>query len=560
MGRGASAAAVQVTAEAAHQELARRELERRKARKDYAWFLDQCRGVVDEKTGERFKFHLTDESHPWHWQRGVLDTLASEQKTIILKARQIGITWVCAGYQLADALCRPGTRHIIYRQKEDDAAKIVNRIWDIFNALPSHLRMGVRVLRPQAGFRPTLHIEFEFPDGSLSSIVGMATTESAGHGDTVATALVDEAARIEKLRGIWTALNPAIGVKGKVFVVSTANGLSSGDGEGNYFHHLWTTSEEKGLSTVFLGWQVHPDRDQDWYDNSPEVKSLGARERAEQYPNSPEEAFRHSLEGFFDADALDDYAAARVMKPLRRYDFRYRSEGKATLVESATGKIHEYAKPDPTHSYAIGADVSTGTARDYSAAYVVDLSNMEIAAEFHGKIDPDLFAEQLHYLGRWYNTALVAVENQGGYGQPVIIGLRDGRSQRPPYPNLYRHIMSSRPNLDVAKPYGFPMNSQTRTLVLNQLQKAVRERALPWLTPRLFAECQTFIEIPPPGHSQKGPWPRAQDGAYDDCVMAAAIAVEMYRLKGKHPERDARRARRQRDLPRESLYPWQNAA
>lgn len=74
---------------------------------------------------------------------------------------------------------------------------------------------------------------------------------------------------------------------------------------------------------------------------------------------------------------------------------------------------------------------------------------------------------------------------------------------------------------------------------------------VPFLPERLLGECQTFI------HATTNPSPRAADGANDDAVMAAAITMEMYRLRGSHPRMTARRERNRR--PKQSydtLYPW----
>jgi hypothetical protein len=68
------------------------------------------------------------------------------------------------------------------------------------------------------------------------------------------------------------------------------------------------------------------------------------------------------------------------------------------------------------------------------------------------------------------------------------------------------------------------------------LEQAIRERHLPFLTERLLLECGTFV------HADTNPTPRAQDGCHDDTVMAAAIALEMYRLRGAHPEMEAEAA------------------
>jgi hypothetical protein len=156
---------------------------------------------------------------------------------------------------------------------------------------------------------------------------------------------------------------------------------------------------------------------------------------------------------------------------------------------------------------------------------------MELVAEFHGRVDADVYAEQLHYLGRWYGSALIAVETAGGYGEAVIIALRDGRAGRKPYPRLYRHVMSSRPDLTEAKPFGFPTNSKTRPLIVNGLEQAIREKTLPGIPGGLLAEMQTFVR------HDTGTSPAAQQGTRDDRVLACCIALELFRLRGTHPRR-----------------------
>jgi hypothetical protein len=154
-----------------------------------------------------------------------------------------------------------------------------------------------------------------------------------------------------------------------------------------------------------------------------------------------------------------------------------------------------------------------------------------LVAEFHGRVDADVYAEQLHYLGRWYNSALIAVETAGGYGEAVIIALRDGRAGRKSYPRLYRHIMSSRASHAEAKTYGHPTNSKTRPLLVNGLEAAIRERVLPAIPGGLLSEMQTFVRM------DTGTSPAAQKGCRDDRVLAACIALELYRQRGDHPRR-----------------------
>lgn len=527
------------TALAAKRELARRELDRRAALEHPANLLKFV-SMPDERTAETFTFQLTNpcenpanEHHEgccWYWQRHLLDSWLDSPRAIVLKARQLGVTWLAGGLGLWQALYKPGSLVLVYRQKEADAGVIVERIWDMFQSLPPHLLNGAKVVTPAKGHRPSNKIELVFPDGKLSRIQGQASTSSAGHGETAALIIMDEFARIDAASDLMRAVQPAAGEKGKIILVSTANGRSNEEtGDGNYFHYLWYNGQK--YEKQFLAWWLHPDRDQDWYDNSPETVDLRWWERQEQYPNTPSEAFALPSKGWFDPDSLNYYASEAVSQPLERFDFEKTSASTARRRKDATGLISVYEYPKENTRYAIGADVATGRGRDFSAAYVVDLTSMTICAEVHGRIDPDLFAYQLHYLGRWYNTAKIAVEKGGGYGEPVIINLRDGKDGRPPYPDLYRYREWSNTKLPIRDSYGYPMTSVTRPQVINAAGAAIRDKSLPSMPAGLLDECGTFVR------HDTNPSPRALDGMHDDRVMAFCITLEMYRQFGYHPDK-----------------------
>lgn len=259
---------------------------------------------------------------------------------------------------------------------------------------------------------------------------------------------------------------------------------------------------------------------------------------------------------YFDNEALSGYADLAA-KALYRFDFESVPGGhRASRRHHDNGRIRVYAEPKEEHKYAIGADVASGSGEDYSAAYVVDLGSMEIVAEFHGKLDEDLYAEQLHFLGRWHQTALIAVEHQGGFGNATLTALRDGKGGRPPYPNLYRHKLELQVDLPTTKRYGYPITQQTRNVLLTGLAQAIREHSLPYMPESLRHECSTFV------NHDTGTSPRAQDGCHDDRVMAAAVTLEMYRQKGHHPDRESRIANRKAGWTRKRLamYPWQKTA
>lgn len=558
----------------AKRQLAWRESERRKARADPCYLISHMVGV-DQRDGSKFTFeHLREPLEPgevqvvgnklvprdrsWRWQRWIAERILSDKRITILKGRQIGVTWVVLACDVAEAILMPDTASLLYRQREDEAIDNVRRWWALYWSLPPWFRQGIEVIKPDKVERPGAGgIALKHADGRLSEIVPMTSAASSGHGRSVRRVILDEAAHIEKLASIRAAVEPAAGRAG-ITSISTANGRSNPDtGEGNEFHRLWV-APNSGYKRVFLPYDVHPDRDGDWYDTAPEVQSLPMHLRQQNFPRDEHEAFALSDRLFFDPDVLARYRE-KVRAPEYRFDWvddvgALVKRGNAKQRKYEDGLIRLYQEPREWSKYAIGADVSTGRGADYSAAYVVDLSSLAICAEFIGKVGADLYAAQLHYLGKWFGTgsgcsrdALIAVEQQGGYGEAVLVSLRDGREGRPAYKNLYIHPMSSKLDLSLAKVYGFPMNEKTRTLAINQLEKHTRDMTLPWVTNDLLYQMEEFV------HHDSGTSPRARDGSHDDCVMAAAVALEVFRLYGEHEHRP-----RVEPDPVGTLYPWQH--
>jgi hypothetical protein len=100
-----------------------------------------------------------------------------------------------------------------------------------------------------------------------------------------------------------------------------------------------------------------------------------------------------------------------------------------------------------------------------------------------------------------------------------------------------------------------PMDPKNRNLVINQIEKWVRDRLIPFVTEDLHYEMTEFVE------HDHGTSPRARDGSHDDCVMTCAGALELFRRYGRtigrahkkvdEPPRDERepRTREHRETP-----------
>jgi hypothetical protein len=494
----------------------------------------------DERAMRTFQFNMDRPDDDWFWQREFVEWMWDNNRTIVLKARQLGITWLAAGIAAWVLLYHPGSLVLVYRQKEEEASDVVRRIFILLKSLPAEFWRGARIIKPFKE-QPYVEVDILHPGGRISHLKGMTSSVSSGHGRSAAFVILDEYAHIEKADDISKAVNSTVGVEGRLTYISTANGRSNEDtGEGNDFHRLYVKaklnekeegSEFETMKWKFLPWFLHPTRNQDWYDNSPETRDLKEHQRMEQYPSTDEEAFAFSQKAFFDKAALVWYARHGIHQPILQGQWKVKRamRTEAKFHKTPDGVVRIYKKPDPEHRYAIGSDVATGTGMDYSAAYVIDLETMEFVAELHGRVASDLWAEQLHFTGKWYNSALIAVEDAGGWGTPVIIFLRDGRKGRPAYTPVYRHKQLSRFDKLESKPFGFPMNLKTRPVALGHMEEVFREHHLPYITPHLLVEMGNFITDP-----DKRPSPRASEGSHDDCVMAAAVTLELYRQRGKH--------------------------
>lgn len=468
--------------------------------------------------------------------------MLTSKRFVALKGRQIGVTWLWLAIDCAEAILYPGTSSCIYRQKEADAIDSVRRWWVLYNSLPDWWKAGIEVRAPDRSVEPGREgVKLLFPDGRISRVMPMTSSQSSGHGKTLRRALADEAAHIEYLGSIKKAIEPAAAQgKAKIGYISTANGTSNLEtGQGNRFHYDWVNASDE-ICRVFMPYDVHPNRDEEWYDTVPrDVLGLTEQEVNEQYPRDEHEAFALTTNTFIPPDILKSYRS-RIRQPLRRIAFAKRTGRQAAIEERPDGFWQVLVEPEDDHKYAIAADPATGKGKDSSAAFVIDLSTMELVAQFKARIDADLFALNLHYMGKRYHTAYMAVEVAGGFGDAVIAALRDGRDGRPPYPYMHQAILTSRRDLPTVKPLGFSTNIKTRPLIMNQLQKALRDGSLPYVTDDLLFELENFV------HRDTGATPRAAEGHHDDLVMACAIALEMYRLKGSHPEAFRQPSRRRK--------------
>src|SRR5215471_915804 len=391
---------------------------------------------------DEFSFNMFHPDKAWYWQRQLVDDIMGNGALLVLKARQLGATWVAAAIALWYMLVKPGSYCLLFSYTEAEAKEIISRVWTMYQSLPAYLRSHVEVVTPERSEEPSEWIRVRHANQRVSRIRALPATKKHGRGATATYIVMDEAAYQDYAKQIYTSSNPAVARGGKLVIVSTANGVGNPDKEeGNWFYILYATRKARRLAFRFLPWNLHPERDQAWYENV--AMRLPEQQRNQEFPLNENDAFILSGSLFFDRKALH-YYSEMCRPPEATGQFVPTTMMSAQFISSPEGMIRVFELPREGASYVIGSDTATGSGDDFSSAHVLDAETGQIAAVCWGKVDAVRWAEQLHYLGRWYGDAQIGIELGGGFGDAVVIGLRDGGIGRPPYKNLYRHRLETK--------------------------------------------------------------------------------------------------------------------
>jgi len=243
-------------------------------------------------------------------------------------------------------------------------------------------------------------------------------------------------------------------------------------GVGNWFHSTWVDAIAGGneFNPIRLHWQMHPERDQNWYDTM--ASGLGPRRTAQEIDGD----FLSSGHTVFD---LEDIKAIEDM--LTEWE---------AVEKRRNGTLVITDLPKPNTYYYIGADVATGRSRDYSAFSIMDREGNE-CGYYKGKIPVGEFADLLMEWGRYFNNALIAPETND-------IGLAvTTKIQESGYPNLYytkqflKKKGKSKPEEQLVP--GWLTTGATRPVIIDALEDDVRRELVTIKDPFFVQEAYTFI-------------------------------------------------------------------
>lgn len=236
--------------------------------------IDDAQNVFGEEGV--FPFRL------WPKQEEVLSLLLTYLKIVILKARQLGVSWLVCAYVLWVSLFKKNQLCLFFSRGQSDANELLRRVKVLYERLPSNIRGALP--KPISWGVESL----EFSNGSR--VKSFPSSPSSGRTYTGSVVVVDECAFLQWDRELFNALKPTIDAHGQLIVLSTANGLD------NLFALLWQKAVsllKEGVSSylpIFLSCLDRPDRDLSWYGRKRE-EALDVVLFDQEYPLSAEDAF-----------------------------------------------------------------------------------------------------------------------------------------------------------------------------------------------------------------------------------------------------------------------------
>ena len=452
-----------------------------KCAKDPVYFLKKyC--VVQHPIKGKVPFHL------YEYQEKSLETFEEHRFNVILKARQLGLSTLTAGYSLWMMTFHSDKNILVIATKQDTAKNLVTKVRVMHANLPSWLKQ--KCVEDNK-------LSLRYINGS--QVKAVASGEEAGRSEALSLLILDEAAFIDKIETIWAAASQTLSTGGKCIALSTPNGV------GNWFHKTWEGAENgtNDWNFIRLHWNLHPERDDEW--RKEQDRLLGPALAAQECDCD----FITSGQTVIDGVILEEYKEKHVQDPLEK--------------RGIDSNLWIWQPANYTKDYVLSADVSRGDGSDYSAFHVMDIETMEQVAEYKGRMSTKDFGNLCVNVATEYNNALLVVENNNiGWAtlqQCIDRGYENlfYTSKDLKYVDTEHQINNRYRTQDRNMVAGFSMTMKTRPLVIAKLEEYFREKSVIVRSNRLIDELFVFIY-----NNNKA---EAMQGYNDDLVMSFALTL-----------------------------------
>lgn len=428
----------------------------------------------------------------WPTQYNVAKDLTTFSLLSILKARQLGLSWLLIAYALWLMLFRPGSQILMFSRRDDEAQELLERLKGMHEHLPDFLQASVGADNEHELTFPILN----------STAKSFPTTKNSGRSYTATLVIIDEADFIQWLKQLITAVKPTIDAGGQLVMISTANK----DKPKSEFKRIWRAGRAKlnRYKAIFLPWFARPSRTQQWYDD--QKKDYVQDDLWQEYPANPQEALSHRASNM----RFSPTWLTKSFAPLTPVD-------PDTAKAPAIPGLIIYKTPDYVrHTYLIAIDTSEGDpTSDPSPATVFCVETWEEVAHIYGRFEPASLAGYCVKLAQYYNNAVIVPE-RNNHGHALILAANDLII------SLEHLYGNGRPRMYVSPfdgKYGWLSNLKYKTLAMDNMAEALRDGSVTLHTEATVTELGII----------EASTNKAVEGETDDRALSAIIGVAALR-------------------------------
>lgn len=372
----------------------------------FVYFVNTFCFIQDKVEHGWIKFLLWDE------QERVAVIMQDEQRVVILKARQLGFTWLAACYAVWHMIFDPIAEILLFSKTERESKDILKRMKGIYERLPSWMKCESATVDRK--------LEWELSNGSRVSVL----PSNAGDSYSATLIIFDESDHVQDFGSLHNRAKPAVDGGGKLFIISTSDKDRPESPFKNIFKSAWNGLTE--YVGVFVAWFAHPDRDKEWYEktlqeyieiNGSDDEFLGS------YPSEPQDALKgRTLDKYFPPQwisrAYDD------MKPLwivGNTEYESNPQKSEPFGMPPINGLIIYEAPRPNVEYIIGCDPAEGGKKSNDTAItVMERGTFIEVAHLSGRIDANTTGQNVYDLAMWFNDATVMIE-RNNHGHTVIL-------------------------------------------------------------------------------------------------------------------------------------------
>lgn len=482
----------------------------------------------------------------------ITNSIERGSDVLVEKTREMGVSWMVLYVFVWFWLFRDNCDFRVGSRKED----FVDKIGDM-DTLIEKVRFCVRYLpgwmlpKDYREEENATYMKVRNPENG-NTIIGESANAHFGSGGRRKAILIDEFAKWETsvAEAAWTSTHDVTKCR---IVVSTPVG------SGNKFAQLALGTKEK-IRKITLHWTLHPEKangayylDGDgnkipiedhkkafkiWNENRQQKDALIVR--SPWYDGECERRSESDVAQELDVDylksghpffSIKNINRQRVWEltvrknPFSRVPYGFYIQGKIVNVGHKFNFLENqnetwikiFELPKPYMEYVLGGDTAEGLEKgDENFGVIREKYSRNTVAVIDGAFPPKDFEYYCFLAGKFYNDALIAVENEK-FGYAVNQGLEQLGA------NLYytQRDETAKGKIETPK-RGFTTDLRSRPLMLAKAEEEIRKVSCEVRYEKIISQMKTFIKNP-----KKGGRPEADGNMHDDGVIAFAIAGQV---------------------------------